>query len=305
MKRPTRGPALLIVLAAGCGAGDGPSSPAPPSAVQPEPAPEAGRLIPMGFGGPLVQPDTPLRLEPGMRITVPVMTAFGEFGNVDGTPGVLIRVITDAPRTALTVSEEVAVLSYREPGLAEIHALPGAAGRPTETWSVWLAEHPEQRWAPGWGVDLDQRRLRLTVAEAEPSPPPCELLELTGRVAPGTRDGGVRASLTFGRLADDFRAGTITLRTDHPDASLSLLSAYRMPYEDLDLESDRARVRFNPYPTTFAFELGFRETTAGIEQTLTLGWFDGLHLRAEAPGCYPVQLSCEDDGRCTPSSPAP
>ncbi len=305
MRLPRLGLTCLVVLAASCGTGEDTSTPAVPPAAEPEPTPPEGRLIPAGFGGPLFQPDVPLLLEPGMRITVPVMVAFGDFGNADGIPGVLVRVITDAPPTALTVSEQVAVLSYREPGLVEIHASAGGAARTAGTWSVWLAAHPEQRWSPGWGLELDERRLRVEVAETGRSPPLCEHLDLTNDVAPGTRDGGIRAPLTFGPLAEDFRAGTITLRTDHPDASLSLLSVYRMPYEDLDPQSDRARVRYNPYPTAFAFGLGLRETTAGIEQTLTLGWFDGLHLRAEAPGCDPVQLSCDQDGHCTLSSPAP
>ncbi len=258
----------------------------------------------MGFGGPLFQPEVPLRLEPGMRIRVPVMTTIPDFGSAGGIPGVLVRVLTDAPPTALTVSEEVAVTGAGEPGLVEIHVPESAAGRPAEIWSLWLAEHPDQRWAAGWGLDLDERRLRVTIAAAEPAPPPCAHLELTGRVVSGTRDGGVRALLTFGSLAEDYRTATVTLRSDHPETSLTMLSWYRMPYADLDPDSDRARVRYNPYPTTFAFSLGFRETTAGLEQTMTLGWFDPVHLRAEAPGCDPVHLFCDDVGCGTSTSPA-
>ena len=260
----------------------------------------------MGFRGPLFQPNVTLRLEPGTRITVPVMTAVRDFGGPDGTPGILIRVVTDAPPMVLTVNEQIAVLGSAAPGLVEVHTLESAASRaPTETYHIWLEEHPEQRWAPGWGLALDERRLRVAVAEPAPAPAPCETLELRARVAAAQRDGGTRARLTFGALADDFRSGTITLRTDHPETSLSLLSQYRMPYEDLDPESDRARVLYHLYPTTFAFGLGFRETSGGFEQTLTLGWFEKFHLRAEAPGCDAVDLSCDDDGRCMVGGPSP
>ena len=291
--------AVLIVLAAGCGTGDAPSVPGAPSATAPEPRPEAGRLLPMGFRGPLFQPDLTLRLKPGQRITVPVMTDVRDFGSADGTPGILIRVITDAPPTVLAVNEEIAVLGSGAPGLVEIHAVASPVdGEPSEAHSIWLAEHPEQRWAPGWGLDLDERRLRVSVVEAAPSPPPCTRLELTGRAAPGIKEGGTRARLTFGPLADGFRSGTVTLSTDHPETSLTLLSRYQMPYADLDPESDRARVQFHLYPTSFAFGLGYRETPGGLEQTMSLGWFDELRLRAEAPGCDAVELSCGDDGHC-------
>jgi len=106
-------------------------------------------------------------------------------------------------------------------------------------------------------------------------------------------------------VADSYHAGTITLRSDHPETSLSLLSRYRMPYQDLDPESDRARVRFHLYPTVFVLGLDMPDTRQGIAQTMTLGWFDELHLRAEAPGCDPVHLVCDDRGRCSPESPAP
>ena len=289
-----------IALASGCGSGHTETSPTSPTRPA---APVETRFVPFGFGGPLFQPDVPLRLEPGVRLSVPVMTDFGDFGNADE---VLIRVLTDAPPALLTVSEHVAVKGRAAPGLVEIHvperATPSAA---TETFQIWLAEHPEQRWAPGWGPTLDERRLLVAVAGGSPPPSPCERLELTDRVAPGVRDGGDRARLTFGSVADNFHSVTITLRSDHPETSLTLLSRYRMPYADLDPESDRARVRYHLYPTTFAFGFGFRETRGGFQQTMSLGWFDEFHLRAEAPGCDPMNLSCDETGRCSPGSPTP
>ena len=300
MKMWGRGLVVLVLLMASCNTGDSPPAPASPPPEAREPLPEEIRLFPMGFRGPLFQPDVTLRLQPGSRIFIPVMTSALDLTSGGLNAGVLILVKTDAPPGVLSVSEQVAVLGAAAPGLVEVHALESAsAGEPPETYHVWLEEHPEQRWAPGWGLGLDERQLRVAVAPAAPAPAPCEDLDLAGRSLPGMKDGGLRARLTFGSLADDFRSGEITLRTDHPETSLSLLSRYQMPYEDLDPESDRARVLYHLYPTTFAFGLGFRETSDGFEQTMSLGWFDELHLRAEAPGCDPVDLSCDEDGRCT------
>ena len=308
MKRLGQGLAVLAVLfAPGCQSrtSDSPLSPAPPPppGTPPPTAPEV-QLIPFGFGGPLFQPDTILRIAPGTRLVIPVMTSFSSLNSVGRGASVLVR--TDAPQTVLSVSSSVSVVGSGEPGLVEVHALDSASsGEPPDTYRVWLEEDPAELWPEGWGPGVDERPLHLAVLEAPPPPPPCETLELRARVGARRRDGGTRARLTFGPLADDFRSGTITLRTDHPETSLSLLSQYRMPYEDLDPESDRARVRYHVYPTTFAFGLGFRETGGGFEQTMTLGWFDELQLRAEAPECDPVDLHCDESGRCTLGGQSP
>ena len=48
----------------------------------------------------------------------------------------------------------------------------------------------------------------------------------------------------------------------------------------------------------FAFGLDLEECGDGFEQTLSLAWFDELKLRAAIPGCAPVELHCDDRGRC-------
>ena len=300
--------ALVLVLAAGCesGTGDSPSLPASPPPPAPEAPPEEIRLVPAGFGGPLFQPNNTLRLAPGAVLHLPVMTAFNDFTRDGQNPGLSIFVRTDAPPTVLSVSPQIWVAGRSEPGLVEVQALSDASSsEPPAVFRVWLEEDPAERWAPGWGLGLDTTPLRIGVVEPTAPTAPCERLELTGRVAPGIKDGGTRAGLTFGPLADDFRSGTITLVTDHPETSLSLLSQYRMPYADLDPESDRARVQFHLYPTSFAFGLKLRETPGGFEQTMSLGWFDELQLRAEAPGCDPVDLYCDESGRCTSGEQSP
>jgi len=306
-----RGPrlALFLVLGAGCqsGTGEPPSLPvSPPPPPAPEPPPEEIRLVPAGFGGPLFQPDSTLPVTRGTVLKLPVMTVFNDFTRDGQRPGLSIFVRTDAPPTLLSVSPQVWVPGRSEPGFVEVQALPDASSsEPPEVFRVWLEEDPAERWAPGWGLGLDTTPLRVAVVEPTAHPAPCEFLELAGRVAPGARDGGVRAGLTFGAIADDFRSGEITLRSDHPETSLTLLSRYRMPYADLDPDSDRARVRYHLYPTTFAFGLEFRENPSGFTQTMSLGWFDELRLRADAPGCDPVDLSCDETGRCSPGTPAP
>ena len=297
----------LVILAAGCQSNTGVSPPLPTHAsppAEPAPAPEETRLLPAGFGGPLFQPGLVLPVLPGAQLLIPVMVRGGDFTNGGQDAGLSILVKTNAPPEVLSVPPRVFVANREEPGLVEVRALEGASSSASrETYRLWLEEDPAEVWAPGWGLGLDERPLHIAVAEAAPPPAPCEHLELTGRVARGASDGGVRASRTFGAIADDFRSGEITLRSDHRETSLTLLSRYQMPYADLDPESDRARVHYHLYPTTFAFGLGFRETSTGFEQTMTLGWFDELRFRAEAPGCDPVDLHCDDDGRCTAGGP--
>lgn len=303
---------IPFLLAAACesGGGDSPPLPTSPPPTAPEPAPEPPpdeiRLIATGFGGPLFQPNIALPVTSGTVLNLPVMTAANDFTSDGQRPGLSIFVKTDAPSTVLSVSPQVWVGGRGDPGLVEVRVSPGAPNsEPSATFRVWLEEDQAERWAPGWGLGLDASPLLVKVVEPMARPAPCERLELTGRVVAGAGEGGIRAGLTFGATADDFRSGEVTLRSDHPETSLTLLSRYRMPYADLDPESDRARVRYHLYPTTFAFGFGFRETRGGFQQTMSLGWFDEFHLRAEAPGCDPVNLSCDETGRCSPGSPTP
>ena len=303
-------PALLLALmAAGCQS-DGGGAPLPPASPPPtgEPVPPEGtrpepvRRVPIGFGGPLFQPEITLTLRSGDRLLLPVMMGRGfDFTNGGTDPGFPVLVRTDAPPSALTASPEVWVGSSSEPGLVEVRALDGMAAETggMESWRLWLEENPAEVSPDGWGMDLDPTPLRLAVAGARTPSPPCEGLELTGRAAPRSRDGGIRAPLVFGSLAEDFHQVEVALRASHPETSLTLLSRYALPYEDLDPDSERARVRYDLYPTTFAFGLGFREAGSGFEQTMVLGVFDALRLRAEAPGCEAVELSCDATGRCT------
>lgn len=296
---------IVFAVASGCGSGEGespsaPASPAPPAAP-PAPSPDVHR-IPFGFGGPLFQPESPLRIAPGTRLLIPVMTSYEGLGR-DGQ-GITVLVRTDAPQTVLSVSPGARIRGSGESGLVEVRAPDDAPNRESATYRIWLEEDPAAEWGAGYGADVDDTPLLIVVVEVPAPPPPCETLELGVRVEAGLGAGGIRAPLTFGPLADDFRSGEITLRSDHPETSLTLLSQYRMPYEDLDPESDRARVRFNPVPTAFAFGLALRESGAGFAQTMFLGWFDKLHLRAEAPGCQPAEVYCTDDGRCSSRDPA-
>ena len=296
--------ALPVAFAAACQPGAGTAPPATTPSPASDPPPVEVRRVPFSFGGPLFQPDATLRIRAGTGLVVPVMTNLQGLGG-DGE-GVSILVRTDAPPEALLVPPAVSVVGSAEPGLVEIRA-PGevSRGEPTETYRIWLEADPGIRWAAGWEPQVDETAVHVAVDAAPAAPPRCERLQFTARVHPDARDGGERARLTFGSIADDFRAGTITLVADHPETSLTLLSRYRMPYADLDPESDRARVRFHLYPTSFAFGLGLRETPGGFEHTMSLGWFDEMHFRAEAPGCDAVELFCDDRGRCSSWSPAP
>jgi len=301
--------ALVAILAAGCdsAAGGGDRVPvAPVAPVAPpvaDPPPEEVKLIPFRLEGLFFDPDEVLVLAPGARVRIEAVAdgpLARDFTGNGQSPGVARLVRSDAPSTVLKMATRVHVGGTNQPGIIEIHALADStAGHRRETWRVWIEEHPDQRWAEGFGAEIDETPLRLQVREAPHAPPPCEQLALTVRVAPEPLSGGSRAPLVFGEVATDYRRAEVTLRSDHPEASLELLSGYRMPYEDLDPESDAARVRYHPYPTTFALDLGFRELSDGFEQTLALGAFAGLQLRAEAPGCDPVEIRCDEDATCS------
>ena len=128
--------------------------------------------------------------------------------------------------------------------------------------------------------------------------PPCELLQPVVRTDGAPRSGGVRAPLVFGSLADDFHVVEITLRFDHPATTLRWLGAYGSPYADLDPATESARVRYDWYPTSFAFDLALVDGSTERLHRRRLGVFETLHLRAEAPGCGSVEILCDDSGAC-------
>ena len=253
--------------------------------------------MPFGLGGRFFQPDAILGLHPDYRVQVEAVTDLlgSDFTEGGEAPGVALLARTDAPPAVLGVTPRVRVGGSSEPGIIEIHALPDSpAADLGKIYRIWLEEDPSVDWAPGWGPDIDPTPLRVRIREAPPDPT-CGHLELAVRAGPESLAGGIRAVNVFGELATDYRRVEVTLRTDHPGASLDLLSGYR-PL-DRDPEPDEP-ARANRFPALFALDLDFRELPPGFEQTMALGVFDGVRLAADAPGCVPVEIECDQDARC-------
>ena len=76
-----------------------------------------------------------------------------------------------------------------------------------------------------------------------------------------------------------------------PIQALTLLAPYRRPFAHREVEGDPPLYR--PYPFGFLFDLALRDLDTAFEQTMTLVWFDDLHLRPETPGCGALEAICE------------
>ena len=269
-----------------------PTLPPPPPSPPPQPGPDPD-AIPVGFGGVLPLPGTPLTLYPGTEFLIPVM-ADGDLGDSVRSPdwaGIPVRVVTDAPAEVLSVPPELIVEGRPEPDLLPIRAL--AAPGSGQTYEVRL--EPPPAGLPelsGLSFRLDPVSVEVQVADpgtAEAAD--CADLELVaGAVRSG--DGGAVGRNWFGDLGDEFRSADLTLRAPAANAELRLLSDYQqLPYGDFG-------EAYNLVPVMFAFGLELDARDAGLEQTLSFAWFDELRLRTAIPGCAPVELHCDDRGRC-------
>ena len=297
MRRFGTGLLLALVTLAGCG-DDAPVTPAPPppppepQPTPPEPDPDA---IPVGFGGVLPATGAALTLHPGTDFVIPVMVD-GDLGQAVDNPawtGIPIRVITDAPPAVLSVPGELTVEGRREPDLLRIRALESAEAAP-EVYTVHLEAPPEG--LPelfGLSFRLDPEPVRLRLVDPGPAEPAdCGRLSLRLRAGVRRGDGGALGEDWFGDLGSDFRSADLVLRSPGTDAELRLVDAYQqLPYGSIG-------EAYNLVPVMFAHGLELEETDGGIEQTLSLAWFDELTLRATVPGCVPVTLRCDDRGRC-------
>lgn len=298
MKRLRAALLLALVTLAGCG-DDAPITPAPlppPPAPPPPPPPEPDPdAIPVGFGGVLPAPGSALTLHPGTEFVIPVMLD-GDLGEAVDNPawaGIPVRVVTDAPAAVLSVPAGLTVTGRREPDLLRIRALEAAEVAP-EVYSVHLEAPPEglpELFGLSFRLESDPVRLRL-VDPGHMDPADCSRLSLgpTGGVRGG--DGGALGEHWFGDLGRDFRSADLALRSPGRDVELRLVDAYQqLPYGVLG-------EAYNLVPVMFAHGLELEEMDGGLEQTLSLAWFDELTLRATLPGCTPVTLRCDDRGRC-------
>ncbi len=289
---------LAFFALAGCG-DDAPVTPAPlpPPAPVPPPAPAPGPdAIPIGFGGVLPAPGGVLILHPGAEFLVPVM-ADGDLSDYErrtGWTGIPVRVVTDAPASVLAVPGDVAAQGWHEPALLTIRALePEGPADFEATYTIRLEPPPTgfpERFGLSFRLEAEPIRVRLADPGAEPAD--CNGLSLTRSGAVRRGDGGAVGENWFGELGRDFRSADLVFRSSGRGAELRLVSAYQpLPYRDFG-------DAYNLVPVMFAFGLDLEARGDGFEQTLSLGWFDELRLRAAIPGCPQVELHCDDRGRC-------
>ena len=300
MKRLVAGLLLAFLALAGCG-DDAvvtptplpPPPPPPGPSPPPQPDPDA---IPVGFGGVLPAPGKALTLHPGTEFLIPVMADadLSDYVRRSGWTGIPVRVVTDAPADVLSIPGEVSAQGWEDPALLAIRALePVEPAGFDETYEVRL-ETPTEGFPELFGLSfrLEPESVQVRIADPGPTEVDCAGLSLAVAGAVRRGDGGSVGVSWFRDIGSDYRSADLTLRSSVSGAELRLVSDYQpLPYRDFG-------EAYNLFPVMFAFNLDLEETPAGFEQTLSLAWFDELRLRAAAPGCAPIELHCNDRGRC-------
>ena len=260
----------------------------------PPPDPDA---IPVGFGGVLPAPGTALTLHPGTEFLIPVMADadLSDYVRRSGWTGIPVRVVTDAPAGVLSVPGDVLAQGWEEPVVLTIRARdPGESAGFDETYEVRL-EPPEEGFPDLFGLSfrLESQSVQIRIADPGPAETAdCDGLSLAAAGAVRRGDGGSVGESWFADIGSDYRSADLTLRSPVSNAELRLIADYQpLPYGDFG-------DAYNLFPVMFALALDLEETPAGFEQTLSLAWFDELQLRAEVFGCAPIELHCNDRGRC-------
>ena len=277
-----------------------PAAPTPAPAPEPTPTPEPpdeDQALPFVLGGAFFSPERTLEIPEGTTVGFAVHSLWGSDWTQGGTrAGFPIGVATDAPESRLSVPDTVLVDGFEAPGFLEITTI-SAGGEVSDEYQVWLTRSPDEILAPGYFTDIDPTRIRIRVRRAEQRPPPtCIPPTVSVEAESAPRAGGSLAARVFGFDGLSYWAGDWTFRVPTPGTAVTLTAPYRKPFAGEPEARERAWLPHRPALLASAFET--RETPAGLEQRLTLGWFADLQLVVESPGCAPVEASCAE-GRCT------
>lgn len=283
-----------------------PTLPPPPPPLTPAEPPETRYLAP-GFTGLYFIPGKPLVLAEGSSVFVDVNWVGGDVNWVGGddfppSPS-SFQIVSDAPASELSVTPFTVEVGPRAQNASAIFLSAVVDGRAGEAPATYTLEvRPGGPPAPGWAYDLSRAKMEVTVVEAEPPAPDddssaysCQETRLQALAQGEARDSGSWMRSVHGDDLTDYVTTNVVLRAAHPRTALSLLAPYRRPFAHREMEGDRPFYR--PYPFGFLLDLDVRATRVGFEQTMTLAWFDDLHLRLETPGCDTLEAICEN-GAC-------
>lgn len=296
-----------VLLATGCQSQPettpAPTTPPPPPASNP---PQTRHLAP-GFTGLYFIPGQPLVLAEGSSVFVDINWVGGDVNWIGGDDfprhPVSLRIVSDAPANELSVAPSSVEVGpgARNAGAIFLSALADErAGEAAATYTLEVqAEGPV---APGWAYDLSRARMQVTVVEGDPSTPvgepsvaACDQTSLQAVAHGEARDAGSWMRGVHGEDVTHYFSGDIVLRATHPRTTASLLAPYRRPFAHREMEGGPPLYR--PYPFGFLINLVVRKDGAGFEQSMSLAWFDDMHLRIDVPGCDAREAICEG-GAC-------
>jgi len=93
-------------------------------------------------------------------------------------------------------------------------------------------------------------------------------------------------------------SGKLTLDAGEPGAALDFVRPYTIQVPDGGANLDIPGLR--PTIGVFVSDLAFMPLGAGFRQTMKLEWISELEVRAGAPDCEPIAVSCDLAGCAGP-----
>lgn len=132
-----------------------------------------------------------------------------------------------------------------------------------------------------------------TPATPPPAPAPPPAPPAPAPPAPEERCGGVFLEVAFlgSDTAAGIASGNLTLDVGDPETALDFVRPYTIQVPDGGANLDVPGLR--PTIGVFVSDLAFMPLGAGFRQTMTIEWISELEVRARAPDCEPVSVSCD------------
>ena len=135
-----------------------------------------------------------------------------------------------------------------------------------------------------------------TPATPPPAPAPPPAPPAPAPPEPEEPCGGVSLEVAF--LGSDSAAGiasgNLTLDAGDPETALDFVRPYTIQVPDGGANLDIPNLR--PTIGVFVSNLEFSTLGEGFRQTMTLEWISELEVRARAPDCEPISVTCDLGG---------